>query len=138
MLGSSLLMTIAMLGKSMPEMTTLDTWYQAALLGKPQMVAQPLPLLEVKRQDYNTLKLNHSIWGNTPIVIGSRTFLFRRAQSPFVTVEPHLHGIDPQASYAVGYEGEGQTETMSGAKLLNVRVTMETAPDSRILTYKRK
>jgi alpha-galactosidase len=131
---------------------TLGVAYFDMVMAKGIDVKQAVPrIAEIKRlrpywlgDYYPLLPVNASedawcAWQLDRPDLGSGVvYLFRRAQSPYVTVELRLHGIDPQARYTVGYEGAAKTETLSGAKLLNLRATMEAAPASQILTYKRK
>ena len=66
--------------------------------------------------------------------------VFRRAQSEYVTAEIALRGLDAKANYEVTlaetYEPK-PARTMSGAELARLRITLDTAPASVLITYRK-
>jgi len=65
---------------------------------------------------------------------------FRRHRSPYVTIAAGLRQIDPDADYEVslspGYE-EGARRRLAGRELAALPVTLEAAPSSLLLRYRR-
>jgi len=64
---------------------------------------------------------------------------FRRQDSPFISAEFRLHGLEPEAMYAVDDADTRETRRQRGEELMTrgVRLTMETAPQSRLRFYRR-
>jgi alpha-galactosidase len=66
--------------------------------------------------------------------------LLRRQNSPIVTIQPHLHGIDPAAMYSMeirsGLE-KGDVVRMTGKELQNRQFTISSAPGSALVIYRR-
>jgi hypothetical protein len=66
--------------------------------------------------------------------------LLRRQDSPLVTIQPHLHGIDPTAMYSVetrtGLE-KGDVERLTGKELENRQFTISSKPGSALILYHR-
>jgi alpha-galactosidase len=65
---------------------------------------------------------------------------FRRHLSPFCAFDCDLRGIDPKATYSVrrsaGYT-RGKAETMTGAQLAKLQVTVPSKPGSVVVEYAR-
>jgi len=64
---------------------------------------------------------------------------FRRPDSPFITAEFRLRGIEPESRYQVENTDSGEIRVEDGALLAGrgLAVTMEQAPDSRVFFYRR-
>jgi alpha-galactosidase len=65
---------------------------------------------------------------------------FRRARSPYVTAEIALHGLDAQARYEVILAETFDPQparTMSGSALARLRVTLDVAPSSVVIRYRK-
>ncbi|HUU21221.1 MAG TPA: alpha-galactosidase [Phycisphaerae bacterium] len=63
---------------------------------------------------------------------------FRRPQSPYVSADFRLGGLDPEGSYELEDADSGQTWRQNGRELTErgLRPTMETAPASRLFFYR--
>ncbi|MBQ3897724.1 MAG: hypothetical protein II742_04430 [Clostridia bacterium] len=67
--------------------------------------------------------------------------IFRRDDSPYVTTELNLKGIDPNASYSVDIYGESfrklKTIKVKGRALMAFKVTIDSRPGSAIIEYRK-
>jgi hypothetical protein len=66
---------------------------------------------------------------------------FRRADSPFSSIEAHLRKIDPAATYSVEIRtelGPSTIQTISGKQLIDLPVTIPTKPGSALVFYTRR
>jgi alpha-galactosidase len=65
--------------------------------------------------------------------------VFRRAESPYLSAQVRLRGLDPAGDYTVTDLDEGQPRSMSGRELLDpgLTVTIPSRPGAALLTYKR-
>ena len=67
--------------------------------------------------------------------------IFRRDDSPYVTTELNLKGIDPNASYSVDIYGESfrklKTIKVKGTALKAFKVTIDSRPGSAIIEYRK-
>ena len=65
---------------------------------------------------------------------------FRRGDSPFVAANFALRGLDVSADCEVENVDTGETWTMSAGALAEagVTITMDSAPESRLLFYTKK
>ncbi|MCE0497282.1 MAG: alpha-galactosidase [Methylacidiphilales bacterium] len=66
---------------------------------------------------------------------------FRRADSPFSSIEAHLRKIDPAATYSVEIRtelGTGPIQTISGKQLIDLPITLPTKPGSALVFYARR
>lgn len=63
--------------------------------------------------------------------------LFRRAKSPYVTLQVPLRGIAPERRYRIANEDTGEACTLTGLEMASagVRITLEDAPSAALLTY---
>ena len=62
--------------------------------------------------------------------------LFRHEESPYLSLEIKLRGIDPEQTYEVTFNDAGQTRRLSGKELLDpIRVSVDEAPGSALITY---
>jgi alpha-galactosidase len=67
--------------------------------------------------------------------------VFRRAESEFVAADVALRGLDPQARYEVALAESYQSQpprTMSGSDLTRLRITLDAAPESVLITYRKR
>jgi alpha-galactosidase len=66
--------------------------------------------------------------------------VFRRDQSRYVTAEIGLRGLEAKANYEVllaeTYDPK-PIRTMSGSELARLRITLDTAPASTLITYRK-
>ncbi|MHB1294977.1 MAG: glycoside hydrolase family 36 protein [Anaerolineae bacterium] len=64
--------------------------------------------------------------------------LFRRAKSPYVTLQVPLRGLTPERLYRIVDEDTGEAHTLSGLEMAStgVRITLERAPSAALLTYR--
>jgi alpha-galactosidase len=132
--------------------TTMGVAYFDMRMANGIKVAEARPRIEeIKRLrpfwlgDYYPLipvNTNEETWCamqfDRPDLHSGIVYLFRRSESPYPSAELKLHGLDPKATYTVGYIGEKGTQEMKGEKLARLTATVSDAPGSRILTYKRK
>jgi alpha-galactosidase len=65
---------------------------------------------------------------------------FRRAQSPFVTADFRIEGLEPEADYELQDADSGRLWRQSGRELQErgVRVTLETLPASCLVFYLKR
>lgn len=103
---------------------------------RPLYQADFYPLLEI-----NTSEHGWCAWQfDRPELGRGFAMVFRRAQSEYVTAEIALHGLDSKANYEViraeTYE-PGSGRTMSGMELAHLRITLDTAPGSLLITYRK-
>jgi alpha-galactosidase len=66
--------------------------------------------------------------------------LFRRSASPYTSVDVTLRGLKPEATYEVSFSSNYTPEAprrMTGADLGRLRATIDTAPGSLLVTYRR-
>ena len=66
--------------------------------------------------------------------------LLRRPASPFATLQLALHHIDPSARYSVEIRStitHAPPTTMSGSALSTLRITLDQAPDSALVFYRK-
>ena len=67
--------------------------------------------------------------------------LLRRSKSPYTAVDVSLRGLQPDAMYDVTFSPTykpGSTRQMTGRQLARLRVTVEEAPGSMLVTYRKK
>ena len=64
--------------------------------------------------------------------------LFRRALAPDASKILSLYDIDPEGTYTLFNKDEGRTETLSGAELKFLNITIDKSPDSRVLFYEKQ
>ena len=63
---------------------------------------------------------------------------FRRPQSPIVTIEPALHGLDPAAEYEVRDLDTGQVVVVPGSELAaGLTIRIGERPGTRALVYRK-
>jgi len=63
--------------------------------------------------------------------------LFRHEESPYLSLEIKLRGIDPDETYDVEFEDADRPRRLSGKKLGEpIRVSVDEAPGSALITYK--
>jgi alpha-galactosidase len=72
-----------------------------------------------------------------PALEAGLALLFRRKDCPEQTATAGLRGLDPTARYEVSYADGGTAETMTGAELARLKVTVSQAPGSALVFYKR-
>ena len=92
--------------------------------------------------DIHTLDLTPFVaWQfDRPDLKGGIILALRRQESPILTLQPQLHGIDPRASYDVQVSaapGQGKTQHMSGADLQHLTLTVPEKPGSLLITYRQ-
>src|SRR5579884_2072150 len=64
--------------------------------------------------------------------------LFRRAESPYRTVEVSLHGLEPDATYELTYDGEGAKTRRKGAELMDrFPLTLPERRRSELILYRK-
>ena len=75
-----------------------------------------------------------------PDLGSGRVLAFRRGDSPFVAANFALRGLDVSADCEVENVDTGETWTMSAGALAEegVTITMDSAPESRLLFYTKK
>ncbi len=64
--------------------------------------------------------------------------LFRRPKSPYAAIDLSVRGLDPKGTYQVTYEDEGRPAEMKGEALSRLRVAVDSAPGTVLITYRRK
>jgi len=67
--------------------------------------------------------------------------LLRRSKSPYAAVDVSLRGLQADAMYEVTFSPtykSGPTKQMTGRQLARLRVTIEKAPGSMLVTYRKK
>lgn len=63
---------------------------------------------------------------------------FRRPDSPYRTVDVSLHGLTPDATYGLHYDGSGETRRLRGAELTSgFTITIAERHRSELIVYKR-
>jgi alpha-galactosidase len=103
---------------------------------RPLYLADFYPLLEI-----NTNEHAWCAWQfDRPELGRGFAMVFRRAQSEYVTAEIALHGLDAKANYEVilaeTYKPQ-PARSMSGSELARLRITLDTAPASVLVTYRK-
>ena len=71
---------------------------------------------------------------------GGFAVCFRRAESPYRTLEVELRGLDPDAMYDVTFAETyqpGASRRMAGAELAELRIEIASAPGSVLVRYRR-
>ena len=64
--------------------------------------------------------------------------VFRRAESPYQTVELALHGLDPQATYELSYDRTGTSSRLKGAALMEqLQLTLPKRHQSDLIVYRK-
>ena len=67
--------------------------------------------------------------------------VFRRDESPILTAELNLKGLDPNAKYEVDIYGESfkklKTIKMKGSKLMAYPLTIKSRPGSALIEYRK-
>jgi hypothetical protein len=65
---------------------------------------------------------------------------FRRKDAPFISAALRLQGLDPVAEYELQDTDTGKTWKQTGQELgeRGVRVTLEQAPESRLVFYRKQ
>ena len=64
--------------------------------------------------------------------------VFRRAESPYQTVELALHGLDPQVTYELSYDSTGTSARQTGAELMEqLRLTLPKRHQSELIVYRK-
>jgi alpha-galactosidase len=118
-----------------------DAWLKAGLAeyheAQPYFYGDFYPLLPYNRQsDY---------WSATqfdrPDLKAGLALFFRRPDSLFPSLTPHLRNIDPAASYSVEMRAElgpGAVKTMSGKELADLTITIPDQPGSVLMFYKQQ
>jgi len=62
---------------------------------------------------------------------------FRRSQSQYAAVDVILCGLDPGATYEVTFVDVKKKRVLTGAQLAHLRVTIDSAPASMLVTYRK-
>ena len=95
------------------------------------------PLLEKIDADEH----NWAAWQfHRPDLDAGFAVFFRRAKSPFTSMETALRGLDPAAQYEVAFKETYEIKeerAMFGAELHTLRVELGKAPGSMVVIYKR-
>jgi alpha-galactosidase len=112
-----------------------------------QAIAEMKALRPLYQADfYPLLEINNSQRGwcawqfDRPELGRGFAMVFRRAQSPYVTANIALRGLDDKANYEVALAETYQPKparTMRGSELARLRVTLEAAPASVLVTYRK-
>jgi predicted ribosome-associated RNA-binding protein Tma20 len=64
--------------------------------------------------------------------------VFRRAESPFRTLEVALRGLEADAQYEVSFDGGSAKKRAKGAELMKaLPLTIEGTPSSDLVRYRR-
>jgi len=64
--------------------------------------------------------------------------VFRRAESPFRTLEVSLHGLEADAKYEVSFEADGTKRRMAGVELMKtLPLTIGEKPGSDLIRYRK-
>ena len=94
------------------------------------------PLLEINHDEHSWCAWQF----DRPELGRGFAMVFRRAQNPYVTTEIALRGLDAKANYEVvlseTYEAK-PARTMRGAELARLRVTLDAAPASALISYRK-
>ena len=103
---------------------------------RPLYLGDYYPLLEI-----NTSEHSWCAWQfDRPELGRGFAMVFRRAQSQYVTADIALHGLDAKANYEVilaeTYNPQ-PARTMSGAELARLMITLDTAPASVLVSYRK-
>jgi alpha-galactosidase len=93
----------------------------------------PLTGCSVSPKDWLAYQMHRDDLGEGIVVA------FRRPESPLVSAEFRLQGLDPNADYEVENADTGEVRRSSGQSLAQkgVTVTMNAAPESCLLFYKK-
>jgi len=62
---------------------------------------------------------------------------FRRPASPYTSLEVSLKGLDPEATYEITFADTATTAKLTGKQLTAWRVTIDKAPASQLITYRK-
>jgi alpha-galactosidase len=62
---------------------------------------------------------------------------FRRPASPYASLDVSLAGLDPEAVYEITFADTGRKARLTGKQLAAWRVTIDKAPASQLITYRR-
>lgn len=63
---------------------------------------------------------------------------FRRPQSPYLTDEPRLHGLRPDASYELKSDTTGEVARATGAQLMaGYQITIPRRRGSEVIVYRK-
>jgi alpha-galactosidase len=112
--------------QAIAEMKALRTLYQADFY----------PLLEI-----NTSEHAWCAWQfDRPELGRGFAMVFRRAQSRYVTTEIALRGLEAKANYEVVLAEKYEPKpgrTMSGSELARLKITLDTAPASVLVSYRK-
>jgi len=92
------------------------------------------PLLPYSRspRDWMAMQFHRPDLGEGMILV------FRRAESPYHTVEVALRGLDAEKSYLLTFDGSSEKRRVRGADLMkNFLVSLGKARSSELITYHR-
>jgi alpha-galactosidase len=102
---------------------------------RPFYLGDHYPLLEINASERSWCAWQY----DRPDLGRGFAMVFRRAQSDYVAADIALRGLDPKAKYEVTlaetYEPK-QSRTMSGSDLARLRITLDKAPASVLITYR--
>ena len=103
---------------------------------RPLYLADFYPLLEITSNEHGWCAWQF----DRPELGRGFAMVFRRGQSEYVTAEIALRGLDAKANYEVilteTYNPK-PARTMSGSELVRLRITLDTAPGSVLVTYRK-
>jgi alpha-galactosidase len=94
----------------------------------------PLTECTLSRQDWFAYQMDRPDLGEGLILA------FRRQESPFITAEMPLKGLDIEAIYDLENADSGETVTVSGKSLIEkgISISITTKPGSWLLFYKKR
>jgi alpha-galactosidase len=103
---------------------------------RPFYLGDYYPLLEINSSEHSWCAWQY----DRPDLGHGFAMVFRRAHSEYVTTDIALHGLDPKARYEVTLAETYQAKpsrTVSGAELTRLRITLDTAPATVLITYRK-
>jgi alpha-galactosidase len=124
-----------------PDLTKLSVGEARQAIGemkslRPYYLGDYYPLLEINTSEHQWCGWQY----DRPDLGRGFAMVFRRAQSEYVAAEIALRGLDPKARYEVTMAETYQakpTRTMSSAELARLRVLLDAAPASVLITYRK-
>ncbi len=103
---------------------------------RPCYLGNYYPLLEINASERSWCAWQY----DRPDLGQGFAMVFRRARSEYLAADVGLRGLDPKAKYEVTlaetYQSE-PTRSMSGSELAPLRITLDTAPASMLVTYRK-
>jgi hypothetical protein len=101
---------------------------------RPFLIGGWYPLLPYSRRATDWIASQY----HRPDLQAGMILLFRRAQSPYRTIETSLHGLELTAAYELTYDSSGQKLSAQGAELMRAAsFTLPEKPQSELIIYRK-